>query len=270
MNIIRHQLHTHIHIGDTYPKKIILQSSSIDDEIKDLQHNMSPPNQEPLTLISATPSPFARMNRIALALKRIPFTLVNEIPWHSNTQTPLHNPLEKLPILIFPADENGKSRKPVYDSAHIQHYIVQKYPHRGPPLITGDVDMDLEISQIVVLAEGCLDAIVLLRWEGRRAPHLQSTLWAERQNRKVDGAMRAFSALVEDMREQGREWLVGEEMTIADIAVVCAVEWVEWAGMREGWGERYMGLRGWVGGVGEGREFRETRPEMFELREQVV
>lgn len=49
-----------------------------------------------LTMISATPSPFARMNRIALLEKGIPFELQNEVPWDSTTVTPNHNPLEKV------------------------------------------------------------------------------------------------------------------------------------------------------------------------------
>lgn len=58
-----------------------------------------------LTMISATPSPFARMNRIALHEKGIPFELQNEIPWHVGSETPKYNPLEKLPILLFPDSE---------------------------------------------------------------------------------------------------------------------------------------------------------------------
>jgi glutathione S-transferase len=220
---------------------------------------------EPLTLISATPSPFARMNRIALALKSIPFTLKNEIPWESATETPKHNPLEKLPILLFP-----DNRAPVYDSAHIQEYIVRKFADRGPALITGDVDQDLEIRQIVVLSEGCLDAIVLNRWEGRREEEKQSKLWMERQDRKVDGALRAFNDMVVKRKEQGKEYLVGEELTIADIGAVCTVAWIEWAGIREGWKERYPVLAEWVGRLDERKEFKETRPVMFDLKESVV
>jgi glutathione S-transferase len=220
---------------------------------------------EPLTLISATPSPFARMNRIALALKSIPFHLQNEIPWESATETPKHNPLEKLPILLFP-----DNRAPVYDSAHIQEYIVRKFADRGPRLVTGDVDQDLEIRQIVVLSEGCLDAIVLNRWEGRRDEDKQSKLWMERQNRKVDGALRAFNDMVVKRKEVGKEYLVGEELTIADIGAVCTVAWIEWAGIREGWKEKYPVLAEWVGKLDERKEFKETRPVMFDLKETVV
>lgn len=117
---------------------------------------------EPLTLISATPSPFARMNQIAMHLKGIPFILQNETPWESKTQTPKYNPLEKLPILLFP-----DSRIPVYDSAHIQEYIIQKFVDKKPRLLTGDIDLDLQARQIQVLAEGMMNASVLGFFENR-------------------------------------------------------------------------------------------------------
>lgn len=46
------------------------------------------------------PSPYARKVRIALLEKGVPFTLKTEVPWHEATETKLHNPLEKLPVLI--------------------------------------------------------------------------------------------------------------------------------------------------------------------------
>jgi glutathione S-transferase len=46
------------------------------------------------------PNSYARKVRIALAEKKIPFTLQTEVPWDSTTQTPQYNPLEKLPVLI--------------------------------------------------------------------------------------------------------------------------------------------------------------------------
>jgi glutathione S-transferase len=219
----------------------------------------------PLTLISATPSPFARMNRVALKLKGIPFTLQNEIPWESSTATPQHNPLEKLPILLFP-----DGRAPVYDSAHIQNYIVEKYADRGPRLLTGDLDADLHARQIVVLCEGALDAIVLLSWEARRDEAGRSVPWMARQNRKVDGTMREFERMVEERREAGELYLVGGVYTIADIAVVCTVGSVDFMGVREGWRAEYPKLAEWFGELEVREEFVETRPVMFDLKETVV
>lgn len=220
---------------------------------------------EPLTLISATPSPFARMNRIALKLKGIPFELQNEIPWESKTETPKYNPLEKLPILIFP-----DGRPPVYDSAHIQEYIVRKFANQGPKLITGDIDQDLDIRQIVVLSEGCLDAIVIHRWEGRRDAEKQSKLWLDRQNRKIDGYMRAFNDMIGERKSAGKEYLVGEELTIADIAVVCTVGFIDFTAMRPDWKSKYGALADWYDNLDARKEFEETRPTMFNLTETVV
>ena len=70
-------------------------------------------------LISATPSPYARKVRIALAEKGIVFELITEVPWDSTTQTPRHNPLEKLPVLLL---EGGGS---VYESSYILEYLEQ-------------------------------------------------------------------------------------------------------------------------------------------------
>lgn len=53
------------------------------------------------TLISATPSPFARMNRITMLEKGIPFSLQNEIPWQSVFS--LHRPTNSTDhVLTFP------------------------------------------------------------------------------------------------------------------------------------------------------------------------
>ena len=56
-------------------------------------------------VISATPSPYARKVRIALAEKGVPFELITEVPWDATTKTPDYNPLEKLPILIRDDDD---------------------------------------------------------------------------------------------------------------------------------------------------------------------
>ena len=214
-------------------------------------------------MISATPSPFARMNRIALTLKRIPFTLQNEIPWEGATQTPKHNPLEKLPILLFP-----DGRPPVYDSAHIQEYIVQKYSDRVPILLTGDIDLDLQARQIQVLAEGLMDAFILAFFETQR--EVPSKEWQARQDRKVDGALRAFDEMVKDRKNAGKQYLVGDELTIADIAAVGGVGHVDFSGAREGWKDKYTSLAPWWEKFNEREGFRETKPVMFDLREKIV
>lgn len=216
----------------------------------------------PFELISATPSPFARMNRIALLEKGIPFSLRNEVPWHNGeTETPKYNPLEKLPILLSP---NDPSFEPVYDSAHIQEYIIQKFADKEPKLLTGDIDLDLKARQIQTLAEGMLDAFVLEWSESIRPKEKQSEEWKGRQSRKLDGGMRAFDELV---RKRKGEYLVGEGkvFTIADIAVTCAVGHIEFAQFRPGWQEQYPELAKYWKQMDEKENFVKTRPFMFDI-----
>ncbi|KAF2621113.1 glutathione S-transferase [Macroventuria anomochaeta] len=218
---------------------------------------------KPLTLISATPSAYARMNRIAFSLKGIPFKVQNEIPWESKTITPQYNPLEKLPILLFP-----DNRPPVYESAHIQNYIVEKYASVGPLLLPGDLDGNLLAKQIVALSVGCMDALVLSGWEMRRKKEQQSQKWIERQIRKVDGSMRAFNDYVE--AANGRPYVLGKEISIADIGIACAVGGIDFVGLRPGWQRQYPALSEYCGRLDRLKEFQDTKPIMFNITEQVV
>lgn len=216
-----------------------------------------------LTLISATPSPFARMNRIAMSLKGIPFEIKDEVPWDSTTETPKYNPLEKLPILLF---DDG--REPVYDSTHIQEYIIQKYADKGPSLLLGDLDLDLKARQIQVLAQGLLDSYVQIRFEKQREH--QSKEWMARQNRKMNGAMKAFEELAKT-RTKESDYLLGNKLSIADIAVICAVGMVDFGSdLKTTWKQDYPHLKGYWEKLDSQKDFAETRPVKFEIKDKIV
>ncbi|MGT2480001.1 glutathione S-transferase N-terminal domain-containing protein [Methylobacterium oryzae CBMB20] len=114
----------------------------------------------PYRLISATPSPYARKVRIALAEKGLPFELVTEVPWDSSTTVPRHNPLEKLPVLLLP---DGGS---VYESSYILQWLELKHPE--PPLLPPDPDGILAARRFEVLCDGICDAVVLTFFERQR------------------------------------------------------------------------------------------------------
>ena len=205
------------------------------------------------------------MNRIAMLEKGIPFELQNEIPWHkSETITPQYNPLEKLPILLNPDDP---SFEPVYDSSHIQRYIVEKFADKSPRLLTGDLDSDLKVYQIQVLAQGVLDAFVQVFFETARGKDKQSTEWLARQDRKVDGGLKAFEELVKSRKG---DWLVGGVYTIADIAVVCSVGQVDFGGIRPNWKEEYPLLAGWFDEINKREYYASTKPVMFDIKKDTV
>jgi glutathione S-transferase len=217
-----------------------------------------------LTLISATPSPYARKNRIALLEKGIPFETKSEIPRHSTTETPKYNPLEKLPILLF---DDG--RPPIYESSYIQEYITQKYKGIGPALIPEKLDDPLLAKQIQVLADGACDAIGLAFFETGRG-ELKSEEWYARQMRKIDGVIKALD---ESVRKSNGGHLIAEEFTIADIAAGAFLGMANMVDTQFGfvrWREQYPELVGYWEMLEERESFKETQPYMFELTEKVA
>ena len=160
-------------------------------------------------LISATPSPYARKVRIALAEKGLPFELLTEVPWDTTTSTPRYNPLEKLPVLILP---DGSS---VYESSYILQYLELKHPQ--VPLLPDDVDGKLLARKLEVLCDGVCDAVVLSLFEKMRAGG-GSPEWLARQRRKIEGGVAEMAKIVGE-----GTWAVGDRFSLGDIAVGTAV-----------------------------------------------
>jgi glutathione S-transferase len=164
------------------------------------------------TLISATPSPFARKVRIALIEKGLPFKLQTEVPWDKTTTTPRHNPLEKLPILIL---DDGSS---VYESSFILQYL--EWTHPTPPLLPAALDEKIAARRFEVLCDGVCDAVVLALFEKLRGAE-GSPEWLDRQRRKIEGGVREMARLVGT-----RTFAVGDGFSLGDIAVVTALGYV--------------------------------------------
>jgi glutathione S-transferase len=182
-----------------------------------------------MQLISATPSPYARKVRIALAEKAIPFELRTEVPWDSTTATPRYNPLEKLPVLVL---EDGTG---VYESRYILEYLEAKWP--TPRLLPDDVDGVLAARQVEVIGDGICDALVLLFWERHRASEHQSAEWIARQRRKVDGGLRALAERAGD-----RDHVVGNRFGLADIATGTVLRYLDVRFPEHPWRSQYPNL----------------------------
>jgi glutathione S-transferase len=214
-------------------------------------------------LISATPSPYARKVRIALAEKGIPFELRTEVPWDSTTATRRYNPLEKLPVLVLP-DGRG-----VYESRFILEWLEAKHPE--PPLLppADRTDEVLAARQIEVIADGICDACVLIFWERRREEAHQSAPWMARQRRKVDGGLRALSEMAEG-RNGGRDWLVGERFGLADIAAGTVLGYLDVRFPEHPWRSLHPALVRLADRLAERPSFRDTVPVPQRIADRVV
>ena len=212
-----------------------------------------------LRLISATPSPYARKVRIALLEKNIAFELVTEVPWDSTTQTPQYNPLEKLPVLVL---DNGKS---IYESHYILEFIEAKYTGVPPLLPKHDVDGALFAKQVEVVADGICDALVLLFFEEQREDGKRSQEWMARQQRKVDGGLKALADWI-----GGKKFFVDDAFGLADIAAGSVLGYLKVRFPAHPWGETYPHLAKYSEDLEERQSFKNTIPRPQRISDRVV
>jgi len=210
-----------------------------------------------LKLISATPSPFARKVRIALAEKGLPFELMTEVPWDRTTSTPKYNPLEKLPVLIL---EDGSS---VYESSFILQYLELKYPQ--PPLLPGDVDGVIAARRLEVLCDGICDAVVLSFFERMRSAEGRSKHWMDRQRRKIEGGVREMARLVGD-----RTFVVGDQFGLGDIAAGTALGYLLVRFPEFDWRSQYPDLAAFSARIEARSSFANTVPVRQVISDKVV
>jgi glutathione S-transferase len=208
-------------------------------------------------LVSATPSPYARKVRIALAEKAIAFELITEVPWDSTTLTPCYNPLEKLPILLL---EDGSS---VYESCFILEYLELKHP--SPPLTSANIDERLAARRLEVLCDGVCDAVVLTFFERRRPLGCQSREWLARQRRKIEGGVREVARLVGN-----RQWAVGGRFGLGDIAVGTVLGYLTVRFAEFEWRSLYPPLAAFRDRLEERPSFATSRPVPQTIKDAVV
>ena len=207
-------------------------------------------------LISATPSPYARKVRIALAEKDLPFELLTEVPWDSTTSTPRYNPLEKLPVLLLP---DGSS---VYESSYILQYLELKHPQ--VPLLPDDVDAKLLALKLEVLCDGVCDATVLSLFEKLREGG-GSPEWLARQRRKIDGGVAEMAKIVGT-----RQWAVGDRFSLGDIAVGTAVGYLSVRFQEMPWRSMHPGLARFSDRIEQRPSFKDTVPYAQKFTDKVV
>jgi len=87
------------------------------------------------------------------------------------------------------------------------------------------------------LADGLLDAATLVVLERRRPEQQQSREWIDRHNTKVSDALRAAA---HDLGE--RVWCAGDSYTLADIALGCALGYLDFRFPDLGWRTQYPNL----------------------------
>jgi glutathione S-transferase len=200
-----------------------------------------------MKLIAAPVSPYSRKVRIVLAEKRIEYDLIMDNPTDPATRVSDFNPLGKVPVLVLD-DETT-----LFDSRVIVEYLDNASPVGR--LIPDDTRQRLQTRRWEALADGCIDAAIAVVMESRRPGELQNAEWIARQQGKVDRALQAMS---EDLAERG--WCTGEAYNLADIAVGCALGYLELRMPELNWRKQYPNLGKLFDKVSKRASFKATVP----------
>ena len=184
-----------------------------------------------MKLIGALTSPYVRKVRIVMAEKKLDFQLLLEDVWGDDTILK-SNPLGKVPCLVM---EGGEA---VFDSRVIVEYLDTLSP--VGKLIPATGRERVEVRTWEALADGVLDACVLARleanWSGRQ-PMERSQAWIERQMSRVDAALAAMSQGLAE-----KPWCAGNHFTLGDVAVGCALGYLDFRFAPIDWRARHANL----------------------------
>lgn len=201
-----------------------------------------------MKLIGSFASPYARKVRIVMAEKKLDYEHVTADVWSRQSTVRLSNPLGKVPCLIM---EDGGA---MFDSRVIVEYLDTLTP--VGKLIPTQGRERASVKCWEALADGIVDAAVLVRLERTlRAPEHQSQDWVDRQMIKVHDGLKAMSAGFAET-----PFCAGNQFTLADVAVGCALGWLALRFPEIDWRTDYPNLNKLFGKLSERQSFKDTVP----------
>jgi len=202
-----------------------------------------------MKLIGSLTSPYVRKVRIVMAEKKLDFQLDLEDVWATDAVLK-SNPLGKVPCLVM---EGGEA---VFDSRVIVEYLDTLSP--VGKLIPAPGRERIEVRTWEALADGVLDAAILARleatWSGR-SDGQRSQAWIDRQMSRVHASIKAMSQGLGE-----KSWCSGTHFTLADVAVGCALGYLDFRFPHIDWRSEYPNLAKFNEKVAARPSFVDTAP----------
>ena len=183
-----------------------------------------------MKLIGSLTSPYVRKVRVMMAEKKLDYQFVLEDVW-GNDSILAANPLGKVPCLVL---EGGEA---VFDSSVIAEYVDTLSP--VGKLIPASGRERVAVRTWEALADGVCDALILARMEQTWPPRegMRCQAWIDRQ---VARAMSAVDAMGRGLADQA--YCHGTHFTLADVAVGCALSYIDFRFAHLDWRARHANL----------------------------
>ncbi|MES2537163.1 MAG: glutathione S-transferase N-terminal domain-containing protein [Pseudomonadota bacterium] len=202
-----------------------------------------------MKLIGTLASPFVRKVRVVMAEKKIDYDFIIDNVWSPDTRISESNPLGKVPCLIM---EDGGA---MFDSHVIVEYLDTLTP--VGKLIPQQSRERAGVKCWEALADGVLEAAVLIRLEKTLRPaEQQSEEWMTRQMGKVRAGLQSLSSGLAET-----PYCAGNQYTLADVAVGCALGWLSFRFPEINWREDHPNLGKLFDKISERPSFKDTAPK---------
>ena len=186
-----------------------------------------------MKLLGTGTSPYVRKARLVLLEKNIPHDYVVDPPRGPGSHVAQMNPLGRIPALIL---DDGTC---VFDSPVIAEYADTL--NDTPILIPRDNALArMRVKRWEALADGIMDSAVMVRTESIRPEEKQDADNIRRHNDAISRAL-AYAA---DLLGQ-REWCEGASITLADLALVSALVYLDLRQAERDWRGAHPNLAAW-------------------------
>jgi glutathione S-transferase len=185
-----------------------------------------------MKLLGSNTSPYVRKVRLVLLEKSIPHEYVVDPPTEPGSLVLKLNPLGRIPTLIL---DNGFC---VFDSSVIADYAdslsdSQILIPRDDPIAR------LRVKRWEALADGIMDSAIVVRNESLRPSEKQNPAIFELHNAAISKALAYASELI------GSPWCESESITLADLALVSALLYLDLRQAERDWRGNHKNLATW-------------------------
>lgn len=187
-----------------------------------------------MKLLGTHTSPYVRKARLILLEKNIPHEYVIDPPSEPGSLVLQVNPLGRIPALIL---DDGFC---VFDSSVIADYADTL--NDAPVLIPrNDPLARLRVKRWEALADGIMDSAIVVRNESLRAEDKQSQAVLDMHNLAVTHALDYAAQLLGEC-----EWCEGDAITLADLALVSALLYLDLRQAARDWRSAHANLAVWL------------------------
>jgi len=186
-----------------------------------------------LKLIGSNTSPYVRKARLVLLEKNLPHDYVVDPPSDPNSEVYRVNPLGRIPALIL---DDGEC---IFDSVVIAEYADTL--NDTPILIPrSDALARMRVRRWEALADGIMDSAIVVRNEVLRPQATQLAGTLELHNNAITHTLQHIAAQLGP-----RDWCEGDALTLADLALVSALAYLDLRQQERDWRGAHPNLAAW-------------------------